>query len=37
VTGGGRLAAAGINQVPQNELPEFVRELDQAFQRTKMA
>jgi hypothetical protein len=29
-----RVAAAGINHLPQNELPEFVRELDQAFQRT---
>jgi hypothetical protein len=30
-TGGGRAAAAGINHLPRDELPEFVRCLDQAF------
>jgi hypothetical protein len=30
-TGGGRVAAAGINHLPQDELPAFVRELDRAF------
>jgi len=30
-TGGGRAAAAGINRLPREALPEFVRRLDQAF------
>jgi hypothetical protein len=30
-TGGGRAAAAGINHLPQEELPEFVRRLERAF------
>ena len=30
-TGGGRAAAAGINHLPREMLPEFVRRLDQAF------
>ena len=30
-TGGGRVAAAGINHLPQDHLPEFVHQLDQAF------
>jgi len=30
-TGGGRAAAAGINHLPREALPEFVRRLDQAF------
>jgi hypothetical protein len=30
-TGGGRAAAAGINHLPQEELPEFVRRLARAF------
>lgn len=30
-TGGGRVAAAGIDHLPQDQLPEFVRQLDQAF------
>jgi len=30
-TGGGRAAAAGINHLPAEELPAFVRRLDQAF------
>lgn len=30
-TGGGRAAAAGINHLPLEELPEFVRRLAQAF------
>ena len=30
-TGGGRAAAAGINHLPEEELPEFVRRFDQAF------
>jgi len=30
-TGGGRVAAAGINHLPQDQLPEFVRQLDRAF------
>jgi hypothetical protein len=30
-TGGGRAAAAGINHLPQEELPEFVRRLELAF------
>ena len=30
-TGGGRAAAAGINHLPQDQLPEFVRQMDQAF------
>jgi hypothetical protein len=30
-TGGGRSAAAGINHLPEEELPEFVRRFDQAF------
>ena len=29
--GGGRLAAAGINHLPRDELPGFVREMDRAF------
>jgi hypothetical protein len=31
VTGGGRAAAGGINHLPADRLPEFVRELDRAF------
>jgi len=31
VTGGGRAAAAGINHLPEDELPEFVRCFDEAF------
>ena len=30
-TGGGRAAAAGINHLPADRLPEFVRRLDRAF------
>lgn len=30
-TGGGRTAAAGIDHLPQDQLPEFVRRFDQAF------
>jgi single-stranded DNA-specific DHH superfamily exonuclease len=30
-TGGGRAAAAGINHLPEDELPEFVRRLERAF------
>jgi hypothetical protein len=30
-TGGGRASAAGINHLPQEALPEFVRRLEQAF------
>ena len=30
-TGGGRAAAAGINHLPNDALPEFVRELSKAF------
>jgi single-stranded DNA-specific DHH superfamily exonuclease len=30
-TGGGRSAAAGINHLPEEGLPEFVRRLEQAF------
>jgi len=30
-TGGGRASAAGINHLPQDALPEFVRRLEQAF------
>lgn len=30
-TGGGRAVAAGINDLPTDRLPEFVRRLDQAF------
>ncbi|HEX6137148.1 MAG TPA: DHH family phosphoesterase [Casimicrobiaceae bacterium] len=30
-TGGGRVAAAGINHLPQDELPRLARELEQAF------
>jgi hypothetical protein len=30
-TGGGRAAAAGINHLPRESLPAFVRELDRAF------
>lgn len=30
-TGGGRVTAAGINHLPQERLPEFVRDLDHAF------
>jgi hypothetical protein len=30
-TGGGRAAAAGINHLPQEMLPEFLRKLDQTF------
>ncbi len=30
-TGGGRVGAAGINHLPKERLPEFVRELDRAF------
>jgi hypothetical protein len=30
-TGGGRAAAAGINHLPEEHLPEFVREIDRAF------
>ena len=30
-TGGGRVSAAGINHLPRDDLPRFVRELDQAF------
>jgi hypothetical protein len=30
-TGGGRASAAGINHLPQDALPEFVRRLGQAF------
>jgi single-stranded DNA-specific DHH superfamily exonuclease len=30
-TGGGRAAAAGINHLPEEKLPEFVRRLEQAF------
>jgi hypothetical protein len=30
-TGGGRAAAAGINHLPEAELPEFVRRLERAF------
>ena len=30
-TGGGRVAAAGINHLPEDQLPEFVRQLDRAF------
>lgn len=30
-TGGGRAAAAGINHLPQAELPEFIRRLGQTF------
>jgi len=30
-TGGGRAAAAGINHLPEDELPEFVRRLEEAF------
>jgi hypothetical protein len=30
-SGGGRLGAAGINHLPRDQLPAFVRELDRAF------
>jgi hypothetical protein len=30
-TGGGRVAAAGINHLPRDELPRLVRELEQSF------
>jgi hypothetical protein len=30
-TGGGRAQAAGINHLPKDRLPEFVRAMDQAF------
>ena len=30
-TGGGRVGAAGINHLPKERLPEFVREMDRAF------
>ena len=30
-TGGGRAAAGGINDLPESELPQFVRKFDQAF------
>jgi hypothetical protein len=30
-SGGGRVAAAGINHLPRGELPRFVREMDEAF------
>ncbi len=30
-SGGGRAAAAGINHLPEDALPEFVRQLDRAF------
>ena len=30
-TGGGRVAAAGIDHLPEDQVPEFVRQLDQAF------
>jgi hypothetical protein len=32
-TGGGRVGAAGINHLPESELPRFVRELDQTYSR----
>ncbi len=32
-TGGGRVAAAGINHLPRSALPEFVREPDRVFPR----
>src|SRR5439155_3773391 len=31
VTGGGRVAAAGINQLPKDELPQFLKALAQAY------
>jgi hypothetical protein len=34
-TGGGRAAAAGINRLPADRLPEFVREMDRAFPGTR--
>ena len=34
-TGGGRMGAAGINHLPDDELPRFVRALDRAFPRTQ--
>jgi hypothetical protein len=34
-TGGGRAAAAGINRLPSDSLPEFVRQLDRAFPGTR--
>jgi hypothetical protein len=30
-TGGGRSAAAGINHLPQDQLPEFLRQFERAF------
>ena len=33
-TGGGRVAAAGINLLPESELPRFVRDLDQTYSRS---
>jgi hypothetical protein len=33
-TGGGRVGAAGINHLPMEQLPAFVRELDKAFCQT---
>ena len=36
-TGGGRVAAAGINHLPESELPRFIRELENAFQREPRA
>ncbi len=30
-TGGGRVGAAGINHLPKERLPDFVREMDRAF------
>jgi hypothetical protein len=34
-TGGGRAAAAGINRLPADQLPEFVRLMDRAFPGTR--
>jgi hypothetical protein len=36
-TGGGRAAAAGINHLPAEQLPAFMRELDKAFAETSAA
>jgi hypothetical protein len=30
-TGGGRVAAAGIDHLPEEQIPEFIHQLDKAF------